>query len=192
MKNWDLYFIKHSNRKPRKQLLEALAFCTSKNSALDLGAGTLIESRAILAYGFKKVIAIDNAPNVILFAKNFNSKKFIFNNVSFSKYNFPENEFNLINAQFSLPFYGKKDFILFIQKIKKALTKNGIFVGQLFGINDDWNTIDSKLVFNTKEEVLNLLSGLEIIEFSEKEKDEKTASGIIKHWHIFNFITKKI
>ncbi len=165
MKNWKLYFEKHLNRKPKEQLIKALSFCASKNVALDLGAGTLIESRAILNNGFKKVIAIDNAPDVGLFVKNFNDVRLSFKNISFKEYNFPKNKFDLINAQYALPFNGEKGFNTLFKKIKNSLKNKGVFVGQFFGVKDSWNKKGSDLVFHKKSEVLKLLSGLEVIEF---------------------------
>ena len=48
------------------------------------------------------------------------------------------------------------------------------------------------MVFLTKKEVLDLFKDFEILKFKEIEKDDKTALGILKHWHIFEIIAKKI
>lgn len=191
MKDWKKYFKYHESRKPREQLVQAVSFCKNKENALDLGAGTLIESKFLIKKGFKKVTAVDNALEVKIFAKKFNNKKLELKNISFQEYNFSKNTFDLINAQFALPFYGKKGFSGFIKKIKNSLKKNGIFVGQLFGKKDSSNNKKTELVFQTKKEALALLSDLKILEFKEEEKDGKTVSGKIRHWHIFHFIVKK-
>lgn len=67
----------------------------------------------------------------------------------------------------------------------------GYFVGNLFGINDSWANIKEKMVFLSKEQVLDLLRPFEILKFEEFEKDGKTALGRIKHWHTFEIIAKK-
>lgn len=191
MKNWEQYFKKHAKRKPRKQLIRAISFCKNKENALDLGAGTLIESRFLIKKAFKNVVAVDSAPNAKIFAKSLKNKKFKFKNISFQEYNFPKNTFDLINAQFALPFYGKKGFNNFIKKIIGSLKPKGVFVGQFFGRKDSWNGRKLELVFHTRQQVINLLSGMKILEFTEEEKDGKTASENLKHWHIFHFIAQK-
>ena len=46
--------------------------------------------------------------------------------------------------------------------------------------------------FLSKKQVLDLFKdALEIIEFSEIEKDGITGLGKMKHWHIYNIIAKK-
>lgn len=191
MKDWSNYFKKHSNRKPKEQLIRALSFCKNKEVALDLGAGTLIETRAILDDGFKKVVAIDDAPDAEIFVKNFNDKRLDFKNISFQEYDFTINSFDFVNAEFALPFYGKETFDEFFKKIVFSLKPQGVFSGQLFGVNDSWNTSDSEIVFHTKDEVERLLSSVDVLEFKEEEKDAPSVSGVLKHWHIFHFIFRK-
>lgn len=190
MTNWKNYFKKHLNRETRKQLVKAVHYCVGKHKALDLGSGTFIESKFLLSSGFNTVVAIDNSKESKELAASFSDRKLNFKNISFQEYDFPLNTFDLINAQFSLPFYGKEKFKIFIKKVITSLKSNGIFVGQFFGNKDSWNTSESHLIFHTKEEVLSLLSGFEILEFTEEEKEGLTADQNLKHWHIFHFIAK--
>jgi len=66
-------------------------------------------------------------------------------------------------------------------------------VGQFFGNKDSFNTkkYKNRLAFQTKKEVLDILSGFKILEFMEEEKEGKTVSGKQRHWHVFHFIAKK-
>lgn len=66
-----------------------------------------------------------------------------------------------------------------------------MFVGQFFGKNDEWTTNEESMTFHSREEAEKLLSGLNVVSFEEVESDKKTASGIMKHWHVFNFIAVK-
>ncbi len=191
MIDWNPYYKKHSIREPRKLFVKAVSFCSNKENALDLGAGTLIESKFLVDAGFKNIIAVDNSPEVKDFAQDIDTFKLTLVMSSFNDFFFPKNKFDLVNAQFALPFYGKEDFPIFIKKIIDSLAPKGIFVGQFFGVNDSWNVPDSEIIFHTKEEALQLLAGLEIIEFLEEEKENPTASGAIKHWHLFHFIVKR-
>ncbi|MEK7564592.1 MAG: class I SAM-dependent methyltransferase [Patescibacteria group bacterium] len=188
---WQEYFKKHLKRKPREQLVRAVSFCNKKENSLDLGAGTLIESKFLIKKGFKKVVAVDSAKEVKKFVEDFNNKKLEFHSISFQEFLFEKDIYDLINAQFALPFYGSTGFNSFIKKIKSSLKKDGIFVGELFGKKDSWNNKDTELVFHTKQQALSLFKDLEIIEFIEEEKDGLAASGVKKHWHIFHFILRK-
>ncbi len=187
---WEEYYKKHSKRKPREQLYRAISYCNKKNTALDLGSGNLIESKFLVENGFKKVVAIDSSSETMDFLDSSLKKKIILLIVPFKDYQFSLNTFDLVNAQYSLPFYGKEDFATFFNRIKSSLTKNGVFVGQFFGISDGWNTSESDLIFHTREDVLLLLKDFKIIEFFEEEKDGTTAKGDLKHWHVFHVIAQ--
>ena len=110
---------------------------------------------------------------------------------SFDNYAFPENKFDLVSAQFSLPFNSPQDFNDVFNNIIKSLKAGGIFVGQLFGERDQWNNPETGMTFHTREQVEELLKGLEVLELKEEEKDEKPVVGDIKHWHIFHIIARK-
>jgi tellurite methyltransferase len=191
MKSWKNYFKKQEERKPREQLVRAISFCKNKVYALDLGSGNFIESK-YLAKEFQIVTAIDSSSDVKKYTKNL-SKKISFLNIPFSECNFSEKELNLINAQFALPFYGKKGFKKFIERLIKSLKKDGIFVGQFFGVQDSFNIkkYKNKMVFNSKKEVLEMLSDFKILEFIEEEKEGQITSGELRHWHVFHFIAKR-
>lgn len=191
MSEWDTYYKKHGNRKPRIELVRAIDFCKSKENALDLGSGTFIESLYLLENGFKQVTAVDNSLNAKEFANHINSEKLKFENIPFDQFIFEKEKYDLINAQYALPFYGKENFEQFFDDIKSSLKVGGIFAGQFFGDRDEWNTKNTKMAFQTKEEVEELLKDLEIIEFQEEEKDGTTAAGNQKHWHVFHVIAKK-
>ncbi len=190
MSDWNDYYKRNLTRKPRKELVKAISFCAQRKNALDLGSGSFIESKFLTEKGFK-VVAVDDSPDSKELLSSFSDEEIDFKNISFQEYSFPKNFFDLTNAQFSLPFYGKKDFSIFIAKIVGSLLDNGIFVGQFFGVKDSWNTTESNLAFQTKEEILSMFNDLEILELNEEEKDGLTANGQLKHWHIFHFIVKK-
>ena len=47
------------------------------------------------------------------------------------------------------------------------------------------------MIFLSKEQVLQLFDGFEIIYFQEIKCDGKTGLGKMKHWHIFDVIAMK-
>jgi len=95
----------------------------------------------------------------------------------------------LINAQFVLPFIEKEKVGKVMASIKNSLKKEGIFVGQFFGLKDAWNNHAGICVYS-KKEIEDLLSGLDIIYIQEEERDGQTALDGEKHWHIINFIAQ--
>lgn len=187
--NWEQYYKNTEERPPRKLLIETMPYVSSKDFALDLGAGALQDSKYLIENGFSKVIAIDSEKTVA--EQNIKNSKIEVVITPFESFNFPKNKFDLVNAQYSLPFTNPDKFYDVFQSIINSLKENGIFAGQLFGDRDDWRK-DTKMTFLTKEEVKKLFDGVEIIKLDEKEGAGKTATGKDKYWHIFDFIVKKI
>lgn len=190
MFNWTGYINTTKNKLPRQLLVRALEYTKNREVALDLGAGALNESKYLLKSGFKKVIAVDNEEDSDLISE-INHRAFSFENTTIEDYSFLNDYCDLINAQFVLPFVKKEKMDVVMRDIKNSLKKEGIFVGQFFGIKDSWNSLADVYVY-TEEKVKNLLSGLDIIYFQEEEKDGRTAMDEEKHWHIFHFIAKKL
>lgn len=186
MNKWQEYYKNTKNNPPSKLVQMGVSFIDHKSKALDLGAGGLVDSEYLLSLGFE-VIAVDKEkpPKQII------NDKFEFIQSLFKDYDFPKSAFDLINAQFSLPFNGQDTFSFVWEKILSSLKPQGVFVGQLFGLNDEWNVPGTKLAFNSKEQVESLLAGLEVLKLEEVEKDGKIADGTPKHWHVFHIIARK-
>lgn len=177
---------------PSETLKKALDFVTNKGSALDLGAGGLKDTKHFLKLGFDSVTVVDSEPNVGLAVDELSSDKVAYIGSPYDSYDFPEDKFDIINAQYSIPFNHPDTFSEMFTRLKKSLKKNGIFVGQFFGENDEWNNTDTEMSFHTKSEVEELLAGLEIIELKEENRNSRLTSGTPKRWHLFNVIAKRI
>lgn len=186
MNNWNKYYNRRKEIRP--QTIRAVSLCKNKKKALDLGCGEFIESK-YLSKHFNTVVSIDSA-ELSKYAKNL-PKNFLFMNIDFDDEFFNKNTFNLINAQYALPFYGKKNFNKYFKNLRNILKPNGIIAGQLFGVKDSWNKPNSNLIFHNKAQVLHLLKGMKLIEFIEEEKEASSSVDKLKHWHIFHFIVKK-
>ncbi len=188
--SWKNYFKHHEYREPREQLVRAIVVhISNKRNALDLGSGNFIESR-YMADIFNTVTAIDNAKDVVSYAKKLN-KNIRFIHKSFKKVVLKKAFFDIINAQYALPFYGKSGFKTFFKSIEKSLQKDGIIVGQFFGKKDSWNTKESQLVFHTKAEIKKMLKNFKILELIEEKQYKRTAEGQMKFWHVYHVIAKK-
>lgn len=186
MNKWEIYYKNTKNNPPSHLLTEAVPFVVNKNQALDLGAGALNDSKYLLTSGFS-VVAVDKEK----FSEQVSDEKYVFVQSLFKDYNFPEDAFDLINAQFSLPFNDKESFLVVWEKVINSLGPKGVFTGQLFGLRDEWNVPGSKLVFHSRDEVVGLLSNLDILKLEEIEEKGKIADGTFKHWHYFNIIACK-
>ena len=189
-KDWQEYYEITKGRPPSRLLIEALGYVINKGKAIDIGGGALKDTRYLLEQGFD-VTVVDKADLMAKEAEAIKSNKLHCFVSSFADFDFPKNEYDIASAMYSLPFNPPENFDTVFTKIKKSLVKGGIFCGQCFGVSDGWSA-NPKMTFHTKEQVEKLLSDTEVILLDEEEKDDKTASGTPKHWHVFHFIAKKL
>ncbi|HZZ99390.1 MAG TPA: class I SAM-dependent methyltransferase [Candidatus Paceibacterota bacterium] len=190
VEDWKKYIEKTKNRGPRSLLVEALGFVPEKEAALDLGPGALNDSKYLLEQGFKHITAVDKNNIAGEIADALPKDRFNYVISSFKDFDFTENTFDLVNAQFALPFIEPSEFQRVFASIKNSLKPKGVFTGQLFGINDDWNKNES-MNFHTREQVERLFADMKVIKLVEEEKEDQPVVGDLKHWHIFNFISSK-
>ena len=174
---------------PSPLLIQALPFVERREKAIDIGAGGLKDTRFLLEHGFD-VTVVDSEEFVKELGDAISSRKLHISISPLEKFAFPKDTFDLATGMFSLPFIRPQSFTAVFTQIKSSLRKGGIFCGQLFGPKDAFFG-DQNMTFHTKAEAESLLSDLEVLVFNEEEKDSKTASGTLKHWHIFHFIVRK-
>lgn len=186
--SWETYFEDTKNRKPRRLLVDALEYVKHKKEALDLGSGALNDVCYLVSKDFKHITAVDCVPVAKDIIKYFPSNMVEYVISSFENFHFTSQKYDLINAQFSLPFSPKESFEKLFDTIISSLKPEGVIAGQFFGIRDEWNTGDKNKNFHTRDESMKLLSKLKIISFREEELDKPTAAGKMKHWHVFHFI----
>jgi tellurite methyltransferase len=190
--SWEAYYAKTKERGPRPLLTKAIPYVVRREKALDLGAGVLNDAKYLLRKGFKHVTAVDKEAVAGDVARALPRKRFIHIRSSFENYGFPESAFDVITAQYSLPFIPPADFEAIFTKVKRSLVVGGIFTGQLFGDRDAWNVPPQSMTFLTRQGVERLLADMRILELLEEERDSPTVtSGQLKHWHVFHIISKK-
>ena len=188
-KDWSEYFEFTREKPPFSLLVEALKYVTDKDKAIDIGGGALRDTRYLLNYGFD-VTVIDNSPLLEQEASRINNDKLHAYIVSFEDFNFPKNEYNLASAMFALTFCDPNHFDVVFEKIKDSLKPGGIFCGQLFGDRDKWSN-NIKMTYPSKDRLVKLLTGFEVISFVEKETDDKDANDEVRCGHVFQFIVRK-
>lgn len=164
--------------------------------ALDLGAGAGRDTRELLAQGFHVTAVDGQAEAVALLSalpedlKPFQERLRVVQS-RFEDFAFEPASYDLINAQFALPFMERGDFFAVFGRIKAALALGGVFAGQFFGDRDEWNTGDTTMTFLTRAEAEALLANLETVEFRELEEDGHVADGRPKHWHVYHILARK-
>jgi trans-aconitate methyltransferase len=194
-KDWQAhleYYEQTKNRPPSKLLVKAMSFVADRQNALDLGSGALKDSKYLLDQGFKEVWAVDKEALPVELSEYIKDERFHFVQSTFESFEFPNGKFDLINASYSLPFISPSEFSKTWSHIISALKSGGVFAGQFFGVNDEWNDGKNGMTFHSEEEIQEVLKGLEVVELSEEEQDRKMADGDGKHWHVFNVIARKV
>lgn len=192
MKKIEKYYNNTKNIPPNYITQKFIKLKIKPTNAIELGCGAGRDTEYLIKNGWN-VLAIDkeDVKSIITSRlskeeqKNFKFSKQEFENLQLEKT-------NLIVANFSLPFCNQNQFVKLWNKINESILKNGYFVGNFFGNNDEWKKQEEEMTFLTKEQVIELFKNFEIIDFKEVEKDCFNGLGIMKHRHIFNVIAKKL
>ena len=192
MSEWNEYHKVTSKIPPRKNIVNFINNHKELyGKAIDIGCGAGNDTIYLIQNNWN-VLAIDgtDVENSIKEKLNDEEKeKFSFQVQKFEELKLPKSD--LIISNNALPFCNKEHFYTMWQEICNSINSNGFFVGNLFGINDEWNTPKDKRTFLNKEQVIDLFKDFEVISLKEFEKDRTTALGIMKHWHTFEVIAKK-
>ncbi len=168
-------------------LLEALEHVSVKQTALDIGSGAFVDARFLANEGFS-VDAVDKSENVVDYYVP--TKGLNFFNIPIEDFKLLPERYDLVTAQYSLPFIHPDIFNEVFLKILYSIKKGGVFVGQFFGPEDEWSK-NEKMTFLSLEEAVNHFSGFEILKSNEMKGMGKTAVGNEKYWHVIEIVTKK-
>lgn len=185
---WEDFYKITKGRPPWPLLVQAVSLISQREDALDLGCGAGRDTRFLLEQGFT-VTAVDNDPHAIALLADLPQNHLRVVHSSFEAFDFET--YDLVNAQFALPFIPEEHFHLIFAQIKQALHAGGLFVGHFFGVHDEWNTPGNQMTFLTREQAEAELKGLRVLEFREEDVDSHIADGSPKHWHVFHIIAQK-
>src|SRR5258706_314126 len=187
---WQDFYKYTQGRPPWPRVIKAVSLLSRKEHALELGSGAGRDTAYLLEQGLH-VTAVDKDPPAIgtLAELLHHNPRLV--QAAFEDFKFEPGAYDLVSAQFALPFSPKEKFSEVFSRVKDSLRPGGIFVGQLFGIHDEWNTQGRPMTFLTREQAIELLRGLEILEFDEENVDSHVADGTPKHWHVFILIAQK-
>jgi hypothetical protein len=176
---------------PRPLLMKAVTLADGKEHALDAGAGALNATKYLLSAGFATVTAMDAAPRAREVAAELGDDRVTFALSRFEDFEFPARRYDLVNAEFSLPFIAPSDFVPTFNRLLRSVRSGGIFTGQLFGPNDSWNVKNSGMSFHTRAEAEVFFREFDLIHFEEEDHPGTTKLGEPKHWHIFHIIAQR-
>ena len=192
MSNIEKYYENTANANPNYTVKKFIELNVKPGNAIELGCGAGRDTIYLIKNGWN-VLAIDREDVSSRIQSKLNKeevKKFKFSQQKFENIKLEKN--NLVVANFSIPFCNKNNFKELWNKINNSILKDGYFVGNFFGNNDEWKSTKEEMIFMTKKQVLELFENFEIIEIKEVEKDNPTGLGKMKHWHMFNIIAKKL
>ena len=192
MSEWNKYHKVTNNIPPRKNIVNFIKQHKElSGNAIDLGCGAGNDTIYLIKNNWN-VLAIDGTDVENLIKEKLNEEektRLSFQVQRFEELNLPKSD--LIISNNALSFCNKAYFYKMWKEICNSINLNGFFVGNLFGIKDEWNTQKNTRTFLKKEQVIELFKDFEIIDFKEIEKDRTTALGKMKHWHTFEIIAKK-
>lgn len=188
--NW-ADFYRATKDAPHWPLVErAVALHGAPGHALDLGCGAGRDTRYLLAQGWH-VTAVDADPRAIAHLQPLATERLTLVQSAFEDFVYPPESYDLVSAQFALPFIPRRHFFAVFARLKQSLTSDGVFAGQFFGVHDEWNTPERDMTFLTREQVDELLGDLTVHELTEEDHIGPTATGTRKHWHVFHVLARK-
>ncbi len=160
--------------------------------AVDLGCGGGRDSRALLRAGWR-VLAMDREPvalSVLQEAAGPELGPGLQTVVGdFATFQVPPCD--LVNASLCLPFVEPAQFEAMWSRIVAALPPGSRFSAMLFGDHDD-SAGDAGMTCLPPERVREMLSGFEIEHWGDTEEDTKTALGEPHHFHLIEFVARKV
>ena len=192
MGNIEKYYENTEEALPHKNVQKFIGMKTKVGNAIDLGCGMGRDTIFLIKNNWN-VTAIDREDTKDIIKKRLDQdelKRFKFSCQNFEDIKLEKND--LVISNFSIPYCNKDFFDEFWKKIVESININGYFVGNFWGINDSWSNIKNKMIFLSKEQVMELFEDFNVIDFQENEYDGKTGLGKIKHWHTYNIIAKKV
>lgn len=190
MPDWEHYLKQSDGLTPHATLVKAMRLFHAPGHAIDLGCGNGRDTLALLKAGWS-VTAVDchnealrqlEAKLCVPLSDRFTSLCTHFEFMRLEKA-------QLINAGFSLPFCHPDCAERVWCRITAALEPSGVFSGHFIGIRDDWT--ESGLWTLERHQLLHLLQGWTLHEFSEFEGEHPSTLGETKWWHVFHVVAQR-
>lgn len=164
------YFRQVGNR-PNPGLPDLFAdFSPDKDAAvLDIGAGNLRDALYCLQYGFKEVVAVDDEPQCLQFAK----PGITFCIEPIQQHQISADRYSLVLGCNALFFLTEEELKVLFPRVLRGLKRKGIFFFNLLGEEDDWARLGAHPsgapVYASSQELINKLFTGFVMEFKTED-----------------------
>jgi tellurite methyltransferase len=160
--------------------------------AVDLGCGAGRDSRELLRAGWR-VLAVDREPAAADFLRKAAGPdlagRLETRIADLADVSIPPCD--LVNASLCLPFLRPEPFAATWRRIVDALPPGARFAAMLFG-DRDGSAADEAITCLSPDSIRARLAGFEIESWNEKEEDTTTALGEPHHFHLIEFVARKV
>jgi len=173
---------------PDPLAVRMMKFVEQHETALDIGAGSLRNTKFLLEKGFR-VTAIDTDPALAKYAKEVEGDLLTTSVCDVANFNF-SSTYDIILAVNTLSFLAPPDFYTVLEKIKNNLSDEGVLCVTLFGNEDEWSG-NEEMTFLSRSEAEECVRDLHTLVFIEEKSEGATIEGEAKFWHIFRIIAQK-
>jgi len=187
---WADYHAATHNLPPRPLLVEAVRLRSVPGIALDLGCGAGNDARYLVHAGYR-VTAVDANLAAVRALQATSGTQLTAIQATFDEFAFDPDGYDLVNAQYALPFNPPPTFPGMFRRLVSALRPGGMFTGQLFGTRDAWNAPGSGMTFHTRDDAVSLFQDLELVAFREFDGPVTLANGQAHHGHAFDIIARR-
>lgn len=190
--DWPEFIRLTMDEKPRRMAVKALQyFGDFTGYAVELGCGSGVDAISLAERGWK-VYAVDSTSDGFdnIRKKLPDDKKDSIECVQARFEDMLVPEADLIYSSFSIPFCRPGAFDSFWGKIVAAIRPGGRFIGNLFGVNDEWAYM-TDATFLTREQALGLFRDFDVEYFKELNQEGPAVLTPTKFWHLFDVVARK-
>ncbi len=185
---WRRFIAITAGQPPWPQVVRAAAMFGTPGDAVDIGAGGGRDTAHLLGLGWR-VTAVDSSPSSAEALGRLASERLQV--VVARAQDFVPAEYDLVTAQYSLPFIPPTEFMGAVGRLQRSVRRGGIMTATFFGPNDGWNTPGVEMTFSSRADIERLYDGWQIVELTEEDNpDGRTADGSPKHWHVFQLTAR--
>jgi 2-polyprenyl-3-methyl-5-hydroxy-6-metoxy-1,4-benzoquinol methylase len=179
-----------TQRNPNQLVLDALKLVRRGTRALDVGAGSLCDSRLLLSAGLQ-VDAVDVDPFFVACARRIDHPRLYAVCEDIRDLQLEANIYCLIVAIHVLPFIPRSQLAAVCAKLVASLDAGGALCATFFGIRDEWAQPQSPMSFVTPDDVTRLFPKMALAFLEDYQYAGRDVHGNVKQWHVIRVIFRK-